>query len=199
MTETEKKNYERYKLAYAALMAVYPFGLEDLPGEIWEWIRGYEGDYQESTFGRTKSFKCKTPKIIVPMITNKGYLQVNLFKNSVRKHCFVHILVGQTFIPNPENKPEINHFDGNRLNNFVDNLKWATDAENKRHAVETGLIKSGSEHTLSIFEPKQILEIRRIYIKGDSEFGAAGLAKKFGVSSSTIARIIQGKRYKDVK
>ena len=199
MTETEKKNYERYKLAYAAFIAVYPFGLEDLDGEIWRWISGYEGDYQESNYGRTKSFQYNEPRIMVPIMNQKGYLRVKLHKNGVDKTYSVHILVGRTFVPNPEGKPEINHIDGNKFNNFAENLKWSTRTENIRHAFETGLQKQGADYPTAIFTPEQILEIRQIYIKGDSEFGTTGLAKKFGVSKSTIKEIVKGKSYKNVK
>ena len=119
MTEAEKIRYERYRLAYAALMLCYPFGLEDLDGEIWAWIAGYEGDYQESNYGRTKSFKRGKVKIMKPSLDTKGYLFVELLKNGVGKKFKVHRLVAQTFIPNPDNLAEVDHKFGNKFDNSV--------------------------------------------------------------------------------
>lgn len=69
-----------------------------------------------------------------PEETSKGYLRVDLYdKNGNRKHFKIHRLVAKAFIPNPENKPQINHIDGNKQNNSITNLEWVTDAENKEH------------------------------------------------------------------
>lgn len=69
-----------------------------------------------------------------PEETSKGYLRVDLYdKEGKRKHFKIHRLVAQAFIPNPENKPQINHIDGNKQNNSITNLEWVTDAENKEH------------------------------------------------------------------
>ncbi len=190
-----KKIYEKHKPAYDALMAVYPFTLEDLDGEIWAWIRGYEGDYQESTFGRTKSFKYNTPRILKPLFYWDGYLRLELSKGNKIKNYRVNRLVAETFIPNPYGKAEVDHRDGCKLNNFVENLRWATGDENIQYAIELGLKPVGSECPYAAFNDEQILEIRRIYIKGDLEFGSAALAKKFGVARSTIQRIVTGKTY----
>lgn len=65
---------------------------------------------------------------------NKGYLFVSAHENGRRKNLLIHRLVAQAFIPNPENKPEINHIDGNPHNNRVDNLEWVTSSENRKHA-----------------------------------------------------------------
>ena len=72
--------------------------------------------------------------------TNKdGYLQIGLYENKKQKQFLVHRLVGECFIPNPENKPEINHDDGNKLNNHISNLLWSTRNENSKHAYDTKL------------------------------------------------------------
>lgn len=199
MTESEKKRYEQYKLAYAAFIAVYPFGLEDLEGEIWADIKGYEGDYQESNYGRTKSFKQKTPRIIVPMMNHKGYLYVHLCQKGNSERYFVHNLVAKCFVYNPENKPEINHDDGIKFNNYFENLKPSTNIENLQHAFKTGLMKIGVEHPFAKLSEEQIRKIRSSYIKGSRKFGCAALALKFGVGETSIWNIVNFKSYKNVK
>ena len=199
MTEREKERYEYYKLAYAAFIAVYPFGLEDLENEIWADIEGYEGDYQESNYGRTKSFKYKTPRIIVLMMNHKGYLYVHLCQKSNSERYFIHNLVAQCFVPNPKNKPEINHEDGIKFNNYFENLKPSTRTENIHHTFKTGLQKEGVDYPSAKLTEEQVRKIRSSYIKDDSEFGTIGLAKKYKVSTSTIWNIVNFKSYKNVK
>lgn len=208
MTDEEKRVYHKLyqqmcyaeaKKAYAALMKFYPLTLDDLDGEEWRWIRGYEDCYQISNFGRTKSFMLAMPRILVPSFHQKGYLLISLNKGGKRKNFCVHRLVAETFIPNPDGKPEIDHRDGCKLNNFVENLRWTTRGENLRYAVEMGLIKSGEDNYLAAFTAEQIREIRRIFIKGDHEYGMNALARKFGVGVATIQRIVNGERYKNVK
>lgn len=70
-----------------------------------------------------------------------GYLRVTLYRESLKKKVLVHVLVANAFIPNPDNKPHINHINGNKLDNRVDNLEWVTHAENIQHAVRLGLKK----------------------------------------------------------
>lgn len=101
--------------------------------EIWKDIPGYENKYQVSNLGNVYSYKHK--RILKPYVVRKGYLRVDLFdKNFTRRHQKVHRLVATAFIPNPENKPQINHIDGNTGNNVVTNLEWCTNDENQKHA-----------------------------------------------------------------
>ena len=67
-----------------------------------------------------------------------GYYKVQLWVNKKQKMCLVHRLIAQTFIPNPKNLPQINHKDGNKRNNNIDNLEWVTDKENKAHGYKNG-------------------------------------------------------------
>ena len=113
--------------------------------EIWKDVDGYEELYQVSNLGRVKSlykkigFYYRNEKILSNCTQPNGYLAVNLGKNSIITRKSVHRLVAQAFIPNLENKPFINHKDGNKKNNCVDNLEWVTHSENVSHAYKIGL------------------------------------------------------------
>lgn len=116
--------------------------------EIWKDIKGYEGLYQVSNLGRVKSFshivRCRNGKRIQPGKTLTGafdgnYLHVTLFKNGKRKICFIHRLVASTFIDNPYDLPQVNHKDGNKMNNNVKNLEWCSARDNLIHAFKLGL------------------------------------------------------------
>ena len=99
-------------------------------------IEGYD-DYIIDTDGNI--FNLKLNRLIVPNINKKGYYSVTLNNNTLRKYFKVHRLVAMTFLPNPDNKPQVNHIDGNKANNSLSNLEWVTGSENVRHAVESGL------------------------------------------------------------
>lgn len=115
--------------------------------EEWKDIKDYEGLYQISNTGKVKSLYRDTEKILIGDVirSGKGYLSVGLTKNKKVKSFLTHRLVAQAFIPNPENKPEVNHIDGNTLNNNVSNLEWCTHRENINHAWKTGLNENQRE------------------------------------------------------
>lgn len=114
--------------------------------EIWKDIQGYEGKYQVSNYGRVKSLigtnQKPREKILTPGVNPQGYLHVSLCVNRRMKGYRVHRLVAEEFIPNPENKKEVNHIDGDKKNNTVDNLEWVTPKENMRHASINGLLNN---------------------------------------------------------
>lgn len=97
--------------------------------EIWKIIDDYD-NYKISNLGNLKS----KSKRIKKCINRDGYYQVSLYKNGNKKSILVHRLVAMTFIPNPLNKPTVNHIDGNKLNNNVSNLEWATCKEQQYHS-----------------------------------------------------------------
>ena len=101
--------------------------------EIWHDIEGYKGLYQVSNKGRVKSLKWGKERILRPGINSCGYLKVVLYKNTAAQHRLVHRLVAEVFIPNLENKPQVNHKDENKLNNCVNNLEWTTAKENSNY------------------------------------------------------------------
>ena len=110
--------------------------------EIWKDIKGFEGKYQISNLGRVKSLQRNgRPERILRLNLIKGYAYTTLSNGSRgnKKKLKVHRLVAEAFIPNPHNKSEVNHIDGDKRNCKVENLEWVTHQENCKHAYETGL------------------------------------------------------------
>lgn len=117
--------------------------------EIWKPIPGYEGYYEASTEGRIRSVDrdvnhgnytyTRKGRLRIPF-DNQGYDNLTLNKDKVGTTFPVHRLIAMTFISNPENKPCVNHIDGNKRNNCVENLEWATYSENSLHALEHHLV-----------------------------------------------------------
>lgn len=122
--------------------------------EKWKDIIGFEGFYQISENGNVRSLdrfdsiRDLKGQSIKPNLKRNGYLQVGLRREGKRKWESIHRLVAIHFIDNPENKPQVNHIDGNKQNNNIYNLEWATSQENLLHAHANGLIKmpKGEEH-----------------------------------------------------
>lgn len=131
--------------------------------EIWKDIEGYEGLYQVSSLGRVKALACvrQTKKgerrlkerIMKPLITpnagNVEYLSVMLYADGHSKRRYIHRLVASAFIENKDNKPQVNHKDGNGRNNTVENLEWVTPQENIAHAWDNGLLTKDSRKKCS--------------------------------------------------
>lgn len=140
--------------------------------EVWKQVEGYEGYYEVSNLGEVRSVKRKgyKNKVLNKGNGTTGYWIVVLCKDGLQKTRAVHRLVAKAFIPNPENKPQVNHIDSNRKNNRVDNLEWVTPSENSKHAYDSGSRvvtekmlkhcaemgrKFGRKHIQTINEPNQ--------------------------------------------
>jgi hypothetical protein len=137
--------------------------------EIWKDIKGYEGKYQVSSIGRVKSLqristfnnsKGLKKEIIIKTWNDEGYIRVKLSNNSVEKTYRVHRLVANEFLENPFNKSQVNHKNGIKTDNSVENLEWVTNSENSIHAFENNLRKSplGSNHGNSKLNEQKVLE-----------------------------------------
>ncbi|MFV0241462.1 MAG: NUMOD4 motif-containing HNH endonuclease [Lacrimispora sphenoides] len=116
--------------------------------EIWKDVPGYEGFYQASNFGRLRSLdrvsangKKLTGKLLEKNQERSGYIVDILCKNKQKKTTRLHRIIALTFLENLENKPEVNHLNGDKTDNRVSNLEWATHRENTDHAWKNGLIK----------------------------------------------------------
>lgn len=106
---------------------------------MWKDIKNYEGRYQVNNLGQIKSLK--TGKIVSPQLGGNGYYKIGLRDGINKTRLIVHRIVAEHFIENPHNKPQVNHIDGNKLNNNVCNLEWVTASENMLHAHRIGLKK----------------------------------------------------------
>lgn len=168
---------------------------------VWKPIKSWEGVYQISNTGVVKTMQNivfgghrKKQRINVKerlrthSYIQDGYCVIHLCKRPIIKTCLVHRLVAMHFIPNPENKPEVNHLDGNKLNNNYLNLEWSTEKENVNHAAALGLRNNGKIKRDTIPE-KIVLEIF------NSECSLSVLAKKYSLPKLTIQSIKSGKRY----
>lgn len=169
--------------------------------EIWKDVFGYEGYYQVSNIGNIKGvdriikYKSDGERLYKGInfkqeTTKDGYKRVVLMKEGVKQRYMVHRLVAQTFIENPENKPYINHIDGDKGNNVVANLEWCTNSENVLHADSIGL-RDMSNHQPS--NSKSILCVEK-----EIEFKSISKALKWlgttNKSTSTITRAIKNNR-----
>lgn len=123
--------------------------------EIWKDIEGYEGLYKISNLGNVESIELKYINSLGYEVTKNGcflskhftkkYYQISLYKNGKSNRFYLHRLIALAFIPNPENKPCINHINGIKTDNRIENLEWCTYSENNIHALKTGLSKLPDE------------------------------------------------------
>lgn len=167
--------------------------------ELWVDIIGYNGEYQLSNKGRIRS-----PERITIMkngrkrplpyreqtvfINTRGYLAVGLSKNKKQRQWLLHRLMAIHFIPNPDNKPEVNHKNGIKTDASIGNLEWCTKSENTIHAFATGLMDiHGEKHTHSKLTNDAVLDIRA---NCHDTSKAKEYALKYGVHPATIKDVI---------
>lgn len=160
--------------------------------EIWKDIKGYEGFYQVSNMGRIRSIDGVTRKPVKYGL----YLTIQLSKNGTEKLFYIHRLVALTFISNPLNKKEVNHIDGNKLNNMVKNLEWVTRRENAIHSIKNGL-QTKDQLAYAVNRMRET-NIKKVYQYKNGKYIAAypsvrDLCRKFGYSVSAISECARGK------
>lgn len=165
--------------------------------EIWK-----ETDIEGYYISNMGNLRGRSGKIVKLNTTPKGYKCYASYpegRNGSCKCLRIHRLVAEAFIPNPDNKPQVNHIDGDKSNNKVTNLEWCANQENTIHAYRTGLAKplKGCDNASSKLTKEDILYIRSHYKYHDREFSTIALGKKFNVSRYTIASIVKYKTYKE--
>lgn len=167
--------------------------------EQWKTIDGFP-DYMVSDQGRILSTKHDNHRVLKQCLRSSGYLKVGLCKTEngevTAKTMDVHRLVASAFIDNPEQKSEINHKNGIKTDNRVENLEWCSRLENMTHAALNGLTASGENHWKAKLTEADVLEI--IEILSWNEFTQQEIADEYGVSSHAISDIKNGKRWSSV-
>ena len=177
--------------------------------EIWKDVVDYKGIYEVSNFGNVRSVDriitykngVKVPykgELKSQVVDKYGYNYVSLYENQRHKQGMVHRMVAQAFIPNPEKMPQVNHIDGDKLNNSLENLEWVTPQENLAHAKETGLLEgvSGEGHYKSKLKESDVKETRERSKNGETY---QSLADEFGVVKSTIGFIVNRQTWGHIK
>lgn len=158
-------------------------------------VKGFEGLYEVDNLGNVYSLlqtKTRRKRVLKPYVTKDGYLKVNLYDLAGKyKKFFVHRLVADAFLPNPNNLPEVNHKNLNKLDNSTDNLEWVSRKDNLIHSYKHGRKRCGENHGCHKLTWDDVHEIRK------KELSQKELAKKFGVAQCTISAIQLFKLWKE--
>ena len=187
---------------------LYSF-MENLENEIWKPVVGWEELYEVSNTGKVKTkdrvVKCNTGEGIKKAKEMKsktdryGYSGITLRIGKRILQTGVHRLVAKAFIPNPEDKEQVNHIDGNKLNNHVTNLEWVNNKENSAHAVRTGLTNGkwelGENNPAVKLDTATVLKIRSMYAEGISQIA---ISKQLDICSRNTHCIVRRKSWKHI-
>lgn len=157
-------------------------------------IKGYEELYEISNLGRVKQAGMHG-KIMKLQLKSTGYVNIKLCRPKNHKYYRVHRLVAENFIDNPENKPHVNHIDGNKENNSVNNLEWVTPLENIRHAHANGYYENiiGEKQWGAKLNEGKVREMRKRKEQGES---AESLSQYFNVNQTHVYSICNRKKWK---
>ena len=161
--------------------------------EIWKDVKGYEGIYKVSNYGNVKvltrgvfnaKILCQRKGRLFNKNKNtRGYINISLTKDGIKKNKLVHRLVAETFIENEKKYIQVNHKDGNKTNNMVDNLEWCSPKQNISHAIKQGLIK-----TKTIYQYDKNMNLINIYVSSKEAFS------KTNVDRASIIKCCNGLR-----
>jgi hypothetical protein len=161
--------------------------------EVWKDVLGHEGYYMVSDLGNIKDVQ---KHVNINQYYSRGYLRCVFYKNRFRSQFFSHRVVAIAFIPNPKDKPEVNHINGIKDDNNVTNLEWATRSENMQHAVRMGLHKGtshkGESNGMSKLSSQDVLEIRELL----KTITLKEIAKIYNISPQSVWNIKHKKRWK---
>ncbi|MFW5411600.1 HNH endonuclease [Aerococcus urinaeequi] len=164
---------------------------------IWKDVEGFEGLYKVSSEGVLIGTSRRGTKggVVKQHKMKHEYMEYHLYKNCKRYHEYAHRLIAKHFIPNPDNKPFINHIDGNRANNSIKNLEWVTNEENVRHAVRTGLFDiKGENHPNVKLTDQEVSQIRDLY--KHKIYNQRELGEIYGIHQTNISYIVLDKTRK---
>ena len=169
----------------------------------WKDIVGYENEYQINQFGEIRTLK-DSPKlkkydVLKPQTSKRnGYVYQMLYKNGKEKLFRVHRLVAMAFLPNPNNLPQVNHKDGNKQNNSVDNLEWCEQSDNMKHAYKNGLQIPSENQRKSIINTNKLKQKKVCQIKDgkiiNTFSGISEASRQTKISISCISRCCNLKR-----
>lgn len=168
---------------------------EDYANEEWRSIPDFN-EYEASSLGRVRRIKSKRPSIVgrvlKPDIHQKGYLRLVLTKGNKSYHISPHRLVALAFLPNPENKPEVNHKNFNRVDCRVENLEWTTKLENIQYSVDAGRTAKGELNGGAKFKDVEICD------KINLGHGYSEIASEYNISTSHVTAIAYGKLWSHI-
>ena len=184
--------------------------------EIWKDVKDFYGLYQISNLGNVKSLGRKVAggKFIQREKMMKIKVEPNGYKSFTgvdwkgkRKTLYIHRLIAEAFVfnPNPNEFDVVNHIDGNKLNNSIDNLEWCTRAYNMKHAWNTGLMEGvsktnkGQSNGNTKLTEDNVREIRRLYALDKKQYSYKKLAETYGVKSEAIGQIVRKETWKHVE
>lgn len=160
--------------------------------EVFKWVNGYEGYYEVSNKGNVRSTSYKGVKILKPSKTRNGYLNVIFCVNQVKIHKLVHRLVAETFLENRNNLEQVNHINGNKEDNSVENLEWCTQEYNNFHAYNTNLLNRYEDRPEAKLTKELVLQIPELIKQGAT---TDDLKNLFHVSRRCIDNIFEGKNW----
>lgn len=173
--------------------------------EEWKDVVGYEGIYQVSNLGYIKRVsgdsRTMPRKILKPCGNGRGYLYVVLYRDHKRRQIAVHRIVALAFLPHKQEETEVNHIDGDKHNNNLENLEWVTPSENAIHAVRilgklSLPVRVGEKNNNAKLTRESVQQIRQLL--ATMQYTRREIAKRFDVSTSCIASIARRRTWKHV-